>query len=648
MINTGNPTLDKNLECIEKYNPKLAQVIANLPYLTNNIQLIETNLKEPNLTFNGKPLHSQNGAEMEAQNVFAQTKNSPLSMHIIFGIGLGHLFKEFCTRSKGVVLLFEPNLEILRVTLELVDFTKELSQKNVLVVSDIQSFKEAFRIKYMYNAQTTFTYLGAYKDIYADKMTDFLKQIEMIIGGCIAEYTTLKQQADRSISMVLENLPFTLEEIPLFEFKDIYKRKTALIVSAGPSLDLNIETIKKNRDKVVIFCVGTAFKALMSKGITPDFVNMIEINDCSSQVKGFDLSNINFILEPYTNTSIHALKTAKKILFPTVSSHANDYWAKLTGIDISKYVAKGTVSYAALFSAKVMGCSKMILVGQDLAYVNNKCYSDGAAYSQLAYEINPETNKPEFKIKDHDKYIESLLPEENVLPKDVYEGFSDYKIKNLTDTLYYVKGINGEMLPTQGGYATFIEHFNEFARFNPDLDLINSSMIGAQIDRFKNIPLAEALEGESVVEKVEIKSSFEYDQGLISQNLETERQKLKDILKEFVKAKEYIFKFDREFARRKTVTTEANKFFRNLLGLYDKITYDHYRKNPVYQAVAFSEHIALEYFIKKTEKVDSEKIKEIYVLVKEYFSKIEEKLLPVIEKIKIQKGILDESINSKG
>lgn len=645
-MTSGNPTLDRNLNCIARYNPKLKEDLLNLPHLTNSIQLIETNLKEPNLLYNGLPLHSQDGAELEAKTTFDNTHNSLVTMHIIFGIGLGHLFKEFCERSKGKVFLYEPNLEILRVTLELVDFSKELSQKNVIVTSDMPTFKLAFASNYEYNSDVTVTMLGSYKQIYADSLQDTIKLFETVAGSCIVDYNTLKKEGFRSIDMTLDNLIYTLDGTPLAGIKDIYKGKTALIVSAGPSLDPCIETIKKNRDKVVIFCVGTAFKALASNGITPDFVNIIEINDCSGQVKGFDLSNINLITEPYTNNSIFKLNVKQKFLFPTNTAHANNYWAKLTNIDISPYISKGTVSYESLYAAKMLGCTKIILAGQDLAYANNQCYSSSSAYSELAFETNPETGKPEFKIKDYDKYIKSLLPAGTDISQPWCKPFAEYKLKNLNDTLIFVKGINGEMLPTQGCYAVFVEYFKEFAYFNQDLELINTSMIGAQIDGFKNMPIEKALENSTIVGKVEISHKHEYDNEKIIENLDKEKKMLTDILGKFSKAKEYMQKYEREFQRRRTITPEINKYFTSMLDIYNEITAKYYNPDPLYQIIAFNETIELQHTLKKVETVDTESIKLVFSHLKTYFINVEPKILHILCKIDTQRGIINESINS--
>lgn len=647
MFNSGNPTLDKNLERIARYNPKLAQDLLNLPYLTNKIELVQTNLNEPNLTYNGLPLHSQEGAQKEADEIFNKVENTRLSMHIVFGIGLGHLFEQFCKKSKGNVFLFEPNLEILRVTLELVDFSKELSQRNIFVFSDIVSFKQAFVEMYEYNANVSFKILNSYKQIYADSINETFKQIEVIMGICMTDYNTLKKEGLRSVLMMFDNFAYTLDSVPLKEFEDIYKNKTALIVSAGPSLDLNIEIIKKNRDKVVVFCVGTAFKALMDNGITPDFLTIIEVNNCSEQVKGFDLSNINLVLEPYTNTAFYKLKTKQKILFPTDPSHANNCWARLVDMDISQYKSKGTVSYASLVVAKSMGFSKIILIGQDLAYANNQCYSKDSPYSELIFETNPQTGKPEFKIRDYEKYIKALFKVNVDTEQPYYRKFAEEKVKTLNSTLYFVKGVSGEMIPTQACYATFIEHFREFAYLNKELELINSSMIGAQIDGFKNVPLEEALQNIEIPEKKDIVKTYHFDKNKILENLEKEVQKLKNILIYFAKTKEIIEKYEKEFNRRRTITDESKKLFKKLLEIYDEVTFNYYNKEPLFQIIAFNEAIEVKAAINETEILNDERLKLIYSLLKTYYSGIERKILNILKVINKQKGIINESINSK-
>lgn len=644
-MTSGNPILDKNLECIEKYNPTLKEKLLNLPYLTNKFDLIETELKEPNLTYNDLPLHNQEGAEKEAKELFERTLDNPNNTNIIFGIGLGHLFKEFCDNSPGQVVLYEPNLEILRVTLELVDFSKELSQENVKVSSDFSELKNIMNVVFRYKSEINFLFLNSYKHIYGIEINSIIKQIEIIKGTLTEQYNFLKHNGPEIISSVINNLARSLETTPLKEFKDIYKGKTAVIVSAGPSLDSNIETLKKNRDKIIIFCVGTAFKALANNDIIPDFLNIAEKSDCTGQVKGFDLSNIKLIIEPFVHESFQKLPVQKKFLFPAKVTSGGNYWGLLTGIDTSEYTAGGTVSYQALEAAKMLGFTKLILVGQDLAYLDNQCYSSLGSYSDLVFETNPETKQVEFKVKDIEKFIESCSSTNPDLSRDDAIQLAYEKIKACKDAFYYVKGINGDMLPSVSVYGIFIDTFKEFAFNNKHLQLINTSMKGAQIDGFENIPLEKALENEVLIERIELTKQFEYDKNLILENLNKEVTLLKEILKQFETIKGYCYKFEREFMHNKKNTNKSVKYYDFIFEGYNKIANDYFPKYLLYQLISLHEALELKHYEATAKEEGRDKIEKIYTLLKTYFYQVEAKMIKIIGEFEAQIEIINTTLN---
>ncbi len=113
------------------------------------------------------------------------------------------------------------------------------------------------------------------------------------------------------------------------------------------------------------------------------------------------------------------------------------------------YVEKGTVAYQALNSAQILGFSKIIVVGQDLAYLDNRCYSADSSYGELIYEYDEKTKEITFKIKDEEKMIASCYN----------KGFATNKIRTATLGLDFVKGVRGDMLPTFKSYAAFYKFF---------------------------------------------------------------------------------------------------------------------------------------------------------------------------------------------
>lgn len=107
----------------------------------------------------------------------------------------------------------------------------------------------------------------------------------------------------------------------------------------------------------------------------------------------------------------------------------------------------------------------------------------------------------------------------------------------MNNSLYYVKGIKGDKIPTESVYAAFIKPLTEFAEMFNDREYINTSMEGAQIDGYKNMPLEEALKDTQPIETREIKSDYKLDLTSLKTNITTEISNLKKQKKMFLTEK---------------------------------------------------------------------------------------------------------------
>lgn len=638
-FNSGNPTLDKNLECISVHNQILAENLLNLPCLTNDIQLIETELNEPNMSYNGLPLHSQNGAEEEAKKIFSYCENAKSDIIVLYGIGLGYLFKEICDNSKNSIILHEPNLEILRVTLELVDFSKELSQDNLRVTSTLPELHDAHLKLYKYKYTSDFIYLSTYKQLYAEDISKVLEQLTTLKARFINDETSLVKMGFNLYLSFLRNFSTIIDFPPLGEIKNKYEGKTALIVSAGPTLDFNLETIKKYRENVIIFCVGPALRTLKKAGITPDFLNIEEVEDVSCQIEGLDLSEINFITAPHTNPTIQKLDAKNHFLFPAKTSRTGRYWSQFTEYDISNYEVFGSVSFQALCSAKLLGFKRLILVGQDLAYIDGKCYTQNA-FSYYKTGLNPNTGKPYIVINNHsdnnndeiNKFKDNISTDEDVI------------INNNKTCM--IKSISGELVQTMLDYALFVPIFTEFAQNNPDLELINTSMHGAQLDGFENIPLDVALKDSLPIKRVDLSTNFKFDKNKILKNLQKEEDLWNDILKKFEEAKEYLKKINKEIKYRKTLTKVVFKEFKLVSSIYYKLASFYYTSNETYRTIIYKEVNDMEKYFSINQDIGMAKIDKMYSHLYNFFEQ-ENKIIELRNALKTQKETISESINSE-
>ena len=293
----------------------------------------------------------------------------------------------------------------------------------------------------------------------------------------------------------------------------------------------------------------------------------------------------------------------------------NHYWAEIANLNIDEYWSKGTVSYTALNCARLLGCSKIILVGQDLAYIEGQCYSKDSAYKDLTCSYNKEKNKWEITAKDFEAFADALSASTN--PEN-RQNTAKKRLENLNNSLYYVKGIQGEMIPTESVYSAFIKPLSEYTEQFNDREYINTSLVGAQIDGFKNISLEEALSNVAPVGDIELKSDYKYNKKAIKENLAKELNILKSALDKIDEAQKASKSLTNDIKRYKTVTTEILKSLKRVSTIYLYLSSDFSAQSKMFEFMTTAEKIDLDYEMKMTKEFTIESISRINDLIANY------------------------------
>ena len=624
---------EKNINALKDKNPRLADVL--LKYILTDVpQLVKEN-NSYNFMYKGKFLHNPLNPLGEAAEIFAMAENTPVAIHLIYGLGLGYLFQVTSAKSQGTVILYEPDLNILRTAFTLVDFSGDIMKKNVYVTND---FTEA--CEYIYqksNMQNTPLLLSttAYRELNEENFNKMVTELQQTIGRFNLDLKYTKERFYGLILKTVNNIPKLVNEVPIGEFKDYYKGKTAVVVSAGPTLDRNIETLKKYRDNFILITVGTAMKALAAHDITPDFLCVIESYDCSKQLAGLDLSNVNFITEPYAHPNLRNFKYKNTYSHTSQNLPTNEFWKDISGTDTSEYYSKGTVSYTALNVARILGCSKIILVGQDLAYIEGQCYSKDSAYKDLVCKYNEETKKWEIMAKDFENFCMSLG---NYDDPEIRKQKAVDRINALNSALYYVKGIKGDMIPTESVYAAFIQPLYEYTQNFPDREYINTSLVGAQIDGFKNMPLEDALKDSQIIENRELYTDFKYNITSIKDNLFKAGESLEPanlIIDEIRKIAKNIHN---DIKRYKNITQEILKSFKKLITGYTALSYDFGDKNKLFDFIMTAERINIDYEMKMTREFTLDSVTSLTDKITEYVNAAENKIKTVSDELEKVSG----------
>lgn len=593
----------KNLDALNKKNSKLAEVLQS--YIPTDIPQLVQNNGAYNILYKGKLVHNEQNPLAEANEIFLRAENTPVSIHVVYGLGLGYLFQFTSLNSKGAVVLYEPDLNILWLAFTLVDFSNDILKSNVFICTNLEEVSEAIYKKSNTKNTPVLLSLPSQREYDLAGFENLVRKLNEIVGAYALDLKYTQQKFYPSLKMLIMNLSSLLNEIPLAHFKDVYKGKTAVVVSAGPTLDRNIEFLKKYRERFVLFTVGTAVKTLYANNIKPDFLCIIETYNSARQVEGLDLEDVNFVTEPYANPTLRRFKF--KNIFSHISSNnpINQFWANICDENDEEYLSKGTVSYTALNCARLLGCSKIILVGQDLAYIEGQCYSKDSAYKDLSCEYNKETQKWEITAKDFEKFSLAISASQD---PEVRSKVAQARLNNLNKSLYYVKGINGDMIPTESVYATFIKPLEEYVeRFN-DCKYINTSLVGAQIDGFENLSFEEAILDSEPVGNIDLDINIKPNKELILNNLKSKLEELKKALPILEEGKRISKNINNDLARYRNVNSDILKTLKKLSLNYISLSEDFSKKSEMFKFIITAEKIDLDYEMKMLQDFNIENV----------------------------------------
>lgn len=612
---------ENNIQALALKDKEFAQKLQT--YIPKTVPELVRENNFYNLKYKDIYLHNRENPVLEAQSIFSGTTNEPVSICFIYGIGLGYLFQVASLSSKGTVILYEPDLDLLKTVFNLVDFSKDLSKPNVFLTND---FKKACSIIHSKSGMKNFPYmlsLPSQREMDSVGFDSLVKSLRDTIGSYFLDLKYTKEKFYPTLWMLLYNIPNLINETPLIKVKDVCKGKTAVIVSAGPTLDRDIEILKKYRDKFVLFTVGTALKTLTEHNIKPDFVCVIESFNSSPQLEGVDLSDVYFITEPYSHGFLRKFNFKKIFSHISANNPVNHLWSEICGEDIKEYWSKGTVSYTAMNSARILGCSKIILVGQDLAYIEGQCYSKNSIYKDLICAFDKENNKWEIKAKDFEQFAESLSPYPEYQQR---VEAAKRRLANLNSSLYYVKGINGDMIPTESVYAAFVKPLSEFAEHFNDREYINTSLVGAQIDGFKNMSLEDALKDSDAAGQCEIETEFSYDKEKVISVLKTKYEELKSALKIIEEGQRLLKILNNDIKRYRNPGEEVLKSFRKVVVNYTSLSADFSSRSKMFDFITASEKIDLDYEMKMTKVLSIQNISRIANMISEYYGKASQRI----------------------
>lgn len=439
------------------------------PSLLTTVVLEETKNNKKTLKLIDKDksiyLHSKYDPIREAELIIDQLEEREKideDKHIIFyGIGLGYHVMSLLKRYPKIEFsLYEPSIDVLRYYLN--EFSlNHLPLKQLITIQSeneddgLDSFFNS--IITMVNKESIICELPPYQKAYAVEYEWFLNKFRNAIknkrGAIHTNYAFKKRWILNSVINLKEvlNTPNIL-----IENNDVFKDKTAVLVSAGPSLDYEIQNLKNIKDNglAYIFTVGSAINTLIHHEIYPDAMCAYDPTERSQlvfkKVNDMGITSIPMIFgSSVVFETLQNYQGHKYHMITSQDSISNYFLRDSNGLKIDQVTDAPSIAVVTLELLYKLGFKEIILVGQNLAYLDNKDYAEGIEYQKT---IDAEKEKGIFyqdiQKVDKEKGTATTI---DVFGNEVATSDGFINIKNAMEI--YINNFNIAVINTTKGGA---------------------------------------------------------------------------------------------------------------------------------------------------------------------------------------------------
>ncbi|MDR3237900.1 MAG: DUF115 domain-containing protein, partial [Spirochaetia bacterium] len=355
-----------------------------------SIETVESKNGErvPSVTRGGRKIfvHSRFEPATEARRFVDEAVKGEHNLYIVFGFGFAYHVQALLEKipHDSTVLIIEKEAAMLRAALECRDLSALLKDARVIVllapseekISDALKGKSSLKISFITH-RGSHQINAAYYESTLELCRSFLSTKDVNIA------TLAKFEKIWSANIARNILPF-MSAIPVKNFYGKFDGIPAIVAAAGPSLTQSLDFIRANTGKAVVIAVDTAMRILFKAGIRPHFCVAVDPQLVNARYfEGLPRSNTVLIADPTVHPSVF---------------HMHRGPAAVTGIafDMMKWIEKicgekgevthgGSVSTNAFDLAVRLGCSSVILTGQDLSFTQGRAHAGGSYMEEQVF-----------------------------------------------------------------------------------------------------------------------------------------------------------------------------------------------------------------------------------------------------------------------
>ena len=331
--------------------------------------------------------------QKDAVSQIGEDKGNKQTVWIILGFALGYIVKQLLLEVSEylTIIIIEPSKELLEQQMAYEEnYVLEKKENIHFICGDADGALLQKITKLIPNSELNNIKILGMK-VYLENFLEYYKMVNKKLQEAIIDkiinLNTLNRFNLLFIENTLRNRKAIQDSYQLSTLQGKYKNIPALIVSAGPSLNKNIEYVKDFKGLILVG--NRTIAPVIEQGVTPDFIVTIDPGDIVlTTTRGMLSSDIPMIANENSNSKIIAAHNGKKYFVNTYSNSK-----VLLGVDITEGIPMGgSVATLCTSVAQYIGCNPIVFIGQDCAYTDMKVHADSCSNELLS---NKDSNNQE-------------------------------------------------------------------------------------------------------------------------------------------------------------------------------------------------------------------------------------------------------------
>ena len=466
---------EKNMETYFQTYPKAALKFKERKYKSEGLRVDPIQCLDQSISFSvarpGEKTFMLSGVfephkALEKQ-IKKQGRIAPNTPIIIIGMGNMEQVTMYleAAREDCLILVYEPSVEVFEKVMETIDIREMILDKPVMLIveqlntEDLKTGLQAM-MKLDTIASMKVHITPNYDILFPKLVKETLQYLSKIYDDMIVTWNTARRYTDVAGENVIYNIRHMLHGYNVSQLKNLLEGQIpAFVVSAGPSLNKNIDQLKKVGSRGCIIAVDTAIKPLLNHGIMPDFFVIVDGKKPTELMDHPLVSQIPLVTCTIVAKGIMDLHQGKKFFYTSdnplellLYKEARSSAGKVKDLYPTTLATGGSVANSAFSLAHYMNAKNIIFVGQDLALTNNRTHADGTFQDKMN------------KISEQEQ-------------KDTFP----------------VEGIHGNVVYTRNDFYRYLKWFEENIENNHMKNVVDATQGGAKIHGTKIMSLERAI-----------------------------------------------------------------------------------------------------------------------------------------------------------